>query len=160
MTVTISDSLAGRTALVTGGSKGAGAAIVARLREAGASVLTTARKAPEGESPEYFVAADIGTPPGVRTVIDRVAEQQFGTLDILVNTLGGSHAPSGGFAMLDDEHWQDELNVNLLAAVRLDRGLIPAMLAAGSGAVVHVSSIQRRLPLFEATLAMPQRKRR
>jgi len=152
MSVTISDSLAGRTALVTGGSKGAGAAIVARLREAGATVLTAARNMPEDEPlPGDFVVADLGTPAGVRTVIDRVTER-FGALDVLVSTLGGSHAPSGGFAVLDDEHWQDELNLNLLAAVRLDRGLLPAMLAAGSGVIVHVSSIQRRLPLFEATL--------
>jgi NAD(P)-dependent dehydrogenase (short-subunit alcohol dehydrogenase family) len=84
-------------------------------------------------------------------VIDRV-DERFGALDILVNTVGGSHASSGGFAALSDEQWQDELNVNLLAAVRLDRGLLPAMIKAGSGVVVHVSSIQRRMPLYEATL--------
>jgi NAD(P)-dependent dehydrogenase (short-subunit alcohol dehydrogenase family) len=89
--VTISDSLAGRRALVTGGSRGSGAAIAARLAEAGATVMTTAR-----------------TPPGDRP--------------------------------------------DLLSAVRLDRGLLPGMIEAGSGAIVHVSSIQRRMPLFEATL--------
>jgi NAD(P)-dependent dehydrogenase (short-subunit alcohol dehydrogenase family) len=72
--------------------------------------------------------------------------------DILVHVVGGSHSPSGGFAALSDEHWQAELNLNLLAAVRLDRGLVPAMIAARSGAVVHISSIQRHMPLFEATL--------
>ena len=77
---------------------------------------------------------------------------RFGVLDILVHTAGGSHAGSGGFAALSDEQWQDELNLNLLAAVRLDRGLLPAMIAAGSGVIVHVSSIQRRMPLYEATL--------
>jgi NAD(P)-dependent dehydrogenase (short-subunit alcohol dehydrogenase family) len=152
MPVTISDSLAGRRALVTGGSKGVGAAIVARLREAGATVMTTARTMPEGyPSPEEFVAADVSTPDGARTVLDRVGER-LGGVDILVNTVGGSHAGSGGFAALSDDHWLDELNLNLLAAVRLDRGLLPAMIEAGSGAVVHVSSIQRRMPLFEATL--------
>ena len=59
---------------------------------------------------------------------------------------------SGGFAALSDGQWQAELNLNLLAAVRLDRGLLPAMIAARSGAVVHISSIQRHMPLFEATL--------
>ena len=57
------------------------------------------------------------------------------------------------FATLSDEEWQKELNINLLAAVRLDRGLLPGMIKQGSGVIIHVSSIQRRLPLFEATLA-------
>jgi NAD(P)-dependent dehydrogenase (short-subunit alcohol dehydrogenase family) len=150
--VTISDSLAGRRALVTGGSKGSGAAIAARLAEAGATVMTTARTMPGGHpDPDLFVAADVSTADGTRTVIDRVGER-FGTLDILVNTVGGSHASAGGFARLSDEQWQEELDLNLLSAVRLDRGLLPGMIEAGSGAIVHVSSIQRRMPLFEATL--------
>ncbi len=64
-----------------------------------------------------------------------------------------SSAPGGGFAALTDEHWQDALNQNLLASVRLDRGLLPLMLRQGAGVIIHISSIQRRLPLFEATLA-------
>ena len=71
---------------------------------------------------------------------------------MLVHVVGGSHSPSDGFAALSDEQRQDELDRNLLAAVRLDRGLLSAMIAAGSDAVVHISSIQRRMPLFEATL--------
>jgi NAD(P)-dependent dehydrogenase (short-subunit alcohol dehydrogenase family) len=152
VSVTISDRLDGRRVLVTGGTKGAGAAIVARLVDAGATVMTTARTMPEDYlTPELFVAADVGTAAGAQAVIDRVGEH-FGVLDILVNVVGGSHAASGGFAALSDEQWQDELNVNLLSAVRIDRGLLPGMIEAGSGAIVHVTSIQRRLPLYEATL--------
>ncbi len=152
MPVTISDSLAGRRALVTGGTKGTGAAIVHRLAEAGATVMTTARTMPGSyPDPGLFVVADISKPAGAQQVINRVQER-FGVLDILVHTVGGSHAGSGGFAALSDAHWQDELNLNLLAAVRLDRGLLPAMIEAGSGVIVHVSSIQRRMPLYEATL--------
>jgi NAD(P)-dependent dehydrogenase (short-subunit alcohol dehydrogenase family) len=152
MRVTISDSLAGRRALVTGGSKGTGAAIAGRLTEGGATVMTTARTMPGGyPDPGLFVSADISTPGGAQHVIDRVRER-FGVLDILVHTVGGSHASAGGFAALSDGQWQDELNLNLLAAVRLDRGLLPAMIEAGSGVIVHVSSIQRRMPLYEATL--------
>ena len=55
--------------------------------------------------------------------------------------------------MLTDEEWYRELDTNLLAAVRLDRAFLPGMLGQGTGVIVHVSSIQRRLPLFEATLA-------
>jgi NAD(P)-dependent dehydrogenase (short-subunit alcohol dehydrogenase family) len=152
MPVTISDSLAGRRALVTGGSKGTGAAVAARLAEGGATVMAAARTMPDGyPDPGLFVAADISTPGGAQMVIDRVA-RRFGVLDILVHTVGGSHASSGGFAALSEEQWQDELNLNLLAAVRLDRGLLPAMIETGSGVIVHVSSIQRRMPLYEATL--------
>ena len=70
-----------------------------------------------------------------------------------MSVVGASSAPSGGFAALSDEEWQKELNINLMAAVRLDRGLLPAMLKRGSGVIIHISSIQRRLPLYEATLA-------
>jgi NAD(P)-dependent dehydrogenase (short-subunit alcohol dehydrogenase family) len=54
--------------------------------------------------------------------------------------------------VLADEEWRRELDLNLLAAVRLDRGLLPSMLAQGSGVVIHVTSTQRRLPLYDATL--------
>ncbi len=85
-------------------------------------------------------------------VVDHVLER-LGGVDILVNNVGGSSAPGGGFAALTDEDWQDALDANLLAAVRLDRALLPGMLSQGAGVIVHISSIQRRLPLFEATLA-------
>ncbi|CAN5470505.1 SDR family oxidoreductase [soil metagenome] len=152
-TYPISDSLAGRRALVTGGSKGIGAAVVTRLAAAGAIVMTTARTAPaDPGAAAVFVAADISTKAGSAAVVQRVVDE-FGTLDILVNTVGGSATGSGGFAVITDDEWQSDLNANLLSAVRLDRALIPPMIEAGAGAVVHVTSIQRRLPLFDATLA-------
>ena len=147
-----SGELRGRRALVTGASRGAGAAIVARLCAAGAQVLATARAAPQDGPEDGFVAADATTPEGVATIAQRVRER-FGVLDILVHTLGGSRAPAGGFAALTDEHGQAELALNLLPAARLDRALLPGMREARRGAVVHVASIQRRLPLFDATLA-------
>src|SRR3981189_270083 len=66
---------------------------------------------------------------------------------------GGSTAPGGGFAALDDGQWHRALDLNLFPAVRLDRALLPAMLDQGSGVIVHITSIQRQLPLPEATLA-------
>ncbi len=74
-------------------------------------------------------------------------------VDILVHNLGGSQAPAGGFAALGEDDWARELNTNLLAAVRLDRALLPGMIQARSGAIVHVTSIQRRMPLWNGTLA-------
>lgn len=143
-------TLQGRRALITGGTSGAGAATVALFKELGASVLTTARKKPADFSGAAFVEADLTTPTGVQTVVDAV-QRELGGLDILVNVLGGSSAPSGGFAALSDEEWDNEFNLNFFPAVRLDRALIPGMIAQGSGVVIHVTSIQRNLPLPEAT---------
>ena len=64
-----------------------------------------------------------------------------------------SSAPSGGFVTVTDELWQEAINENLYPAVRLDRGLLPSMIEHGSGVIIHISSIQRRLPLYDSTLA-------
>ncbi|GAA3083916.1 SDR family oxidoreductase [Streptomyces olivoverticillatus] len=152
MTTSISESLEGRRALVTGGTKGTGAAIARRLAEAGATVLVTARSRPDYVEEKIFITADLSTAQGAAHVASEV-EARVGGVDILVNTLGGSEAPAGGFAALGEDDWARELNTNLLAAVRLDRALLPHMIATGKGAVVHVTSIQRRMPLWNGTLA-------
>jgi NAD(P)-dependent dehydrogenase (short-subunit alcohol dehydrogenase family) len=144
--------LSGLRALVSGGTKGVGEAVVARLREAGVKVLTTARSPGELSGDEMFVAADVTSAEGCKTIADAV-HRRLGGVDIVVHVVGGSSAPAGGFAVLDDEVWQRELNLNLLAAVRLDRALLPPMIEQGSGVIVHVTSIQRQLPLPESTIA-------
>jgi NAD(P)-dependent dehydrogenase (short-subunit alcohol dehydrogenase family) len=144
-------TLAGRRALVTGGTQGVGEAIVRRLMASGARVATAARSMADGHSSDVFVRADLSTAEGASTVVRDVLDR-FGGLDILVHNVGGSSAPGGGFAALTDEEWQREVDLNLLSAVRLDRGFLPSMLAQGSGVVVHVTSTQRRLPLYVATL--------
>lgn len=145
-------SLAGKRALITSGTRGAGAATVTLFRELGARVLTTARSAPASSSADFFVAADLTTGEGCRTVAE-AARKRLGGVDIVVHMLGGSSSPAGGFSVLSDGEWHKELDLNLFAAVRLDRELIPAMIADGNGVVIHVSSIQRLLPLPEATTA-------
>ncbi|HYQ65864.1 oxidoreductase [Actinophytocola sp.] len=135
-------SLTGRHAVVAGGTKGTGAAVVARLAAAGATVTTI------GRGRDASVTADLTAPDTAAAVAEAV-----GAPDILVHVAGGSSAPSGGFAVLDDDTWQRELDLNLLAAVRLDRAVVPAMLDAGRGAIVHVGSIQARMPLWNSTLA-------
>jgi NAD(P)-dependent dehydrogenase (short-subunit alcohol dehydrogenase family) len=144
--------LAGKRALVTGGSEGIGAAIVDRLASHGATVAAAARHAPSQTAAALFVEADLASADGVAAVVSRVHER-LGGVDILVSNVGGSSAPAGGFAVLTDDEWQRAFDINLLAAVRFDRAFLPGMLERRSGAIVHVTSIQSRLPLFESTLA-------
>lgn len=145
-------NLRGKRALITAETKGAGAATVSLFRELGAQVLTTARARPENLPEELFVEADLTTEEGCAAVVD-VARQRLGNIDIIVHMLGGSSAAGGGFGALTDAEWQKEMSLNLFPAVRLDRELVPDMVARGTGVVVHVTSIQRVLPLPEATTA-------
>lgn len=145
-------TLEGKRALVTGGTKGAGAATVALFRELGAWVLTAARSRPDDLPKEVFVAGDLTTDDGCTHVADAV-RRRLGGVDIVVHMLGGSTAPGGGYAALGEDEWRRELDLNLFPAVRLDRLLVPGMVRQGSGVVIHVTSIQRVLPLPEATTA-------
>jgi NAD(P)-dependent dehydrogenase (short-subunit alcohol dehydrogenase family) len=145
--------LTGRRALVTAGTKGIGAAVVDVLHNAGATVVATARAIPADAHPDvHYIAADITTAAGCATVAQGLLDR-LGGIDILVNVLGGSNAPAGGFAALDDEAWEKELDLNLMPAVRLDRALLPSMLEQRSGVIVHITSIQHELPLPESTTA-------
>jgi len=145
------DRLDGRRALVTGGSKGSGKAVVDRLRTMGADVWASARTMPEGyDRPDRFIEADTSTTGGAKAVAARIAEE--GALDILVHVVGGSSTPPGGFAVITEDQWLAELNLNFLGAVRLDRALLPAMIESGSAVVLHFGSIQRDMPLYDASL--------
>lgn len=141
-----------KRALITSGTRGAGAATVALFSDLGARVLTTARSRPDAMPEANFVAADLTTAQGCADLA-AAARERLGEIDIVVHMLGGSSAPAGGFAALGDADWARELDLNLMPAVRLDRALLPGMVARGSGVVIHVTSIQRTLPLPEATTA-------
>lgn len=144
---------AGKTVLVTGGTRGMGRAIAVLMQARGAQVITSAREACDDLPPGVeFIRADLGTREGTDAVASRLLASHGG-VDILVNNVGGSTAPGGGALALSDQLWEDALQSNLLAAVRLDRALLPAMLDKGAGVILHISSIQRSLPLFDSTLA-------
>lgn len=146
------NELSGMVALVTGGTKGAGRAIAQRLLDAGATVITTARNQPQDNTESlHFIAADLSLPQDTQKVVGQVLDN-YGKLDILVNNLGASETPGGGFAVLTDEDWESTLRTNLLAPVRLDRGFLPQMLQRGSGVIIHIASIQGKLPLYDSTL--------
>ena len=145
-------NLQNKRALITSGTRGAGAATVSLFRELGARVVTTARTQPSDMPEDLFVAADLTTAQGCADLA-AAATERLGEIDIIVHMLGGSSAPAGGFAALGEDDWRKELDLNLLAAVRLDRALVPAMVARKRGVVVHVTSIQNRLPLPDSTTA-------
>ncbi|MGO4355113.1 SDR family oxidoreductase [Rhizobium sp. RAF36] len=145
--------LKGKRALVTGGSKGIGRAVVEALHAAGAIVIFTSRSRPDDiRDGQHYVQADVSTVEGTSAVVKAVNDE-LGGADIVVHVVGGSSAPAGGFKVLDDYQWEKALDQNLMAAVRVDRGLLPGMIDRGSGVVIHITSIQRRLPLPEATIA-------
>jgi NAD(P)-dependent dehydrogenase (short-subunit alcohol dehydrogenase family) len=139
------DEFSGRSALITGGTRGIGKGIADRLRAGGARVLVAARSVPDAASDEV-IAADVSTVDGVGA-LGAQALERLGGVDIVVHNVGGSGQYDGGAAALTDEDWQSALDANLLAAVRLDRAIIPGMVTRGSGAIVHITSIQRRAPL-------------
>jgi NAD(P)-dependent dehydrogenase (short-subunit alcohol dehydrogenase family) len=137
--------------LVAGGTEGAGGAIVQRLQDAGATVTAVARTRPAGDpADDGFIAADITTRAGTQAIAE--SPQSTGGFDIVVHNAGGSSAPGGGHATPSDDDWDHELQLNLLGAVRIDRTLIPHMIRAGKGAIVHIVSIQWQMPLYEGTL--------
>ncbi len=146
------NELSGKIALVTGGTKGAGKAIAERLLKAGATVIITARNAPEKDNNKlHFIASDLSTAEGSQKVVSEVLST-YGRLDILVNNLGASSTPAGGFSTLSDDDWIATLQANLLAPVRLDRGFLPQMIDRKSGVIIHIASIQGKLPLYDSTL--------
>lgn len=145
--------LAGKRVLVTGGTRGVGGAVVELLSRFNAKIVATARAQPDRPiDGVHYIATDLATAGGSREAAE-AALRHLGGVDILINVVGGSSAPAGGFAALDDDEWATALDLNLMSAVRLDRALLPLMLAQGSGVILHVTSIQRTLPLPDATIA-------
>ena len=127
------DEFKGKRVLVTGGTKGIGAAILRRFELSGATVATTARSEPAaGQARALFIKADIGTALGAQSVADRI-QQEWGGLDVLVNNAGGTETKAGGFEVVTDEDWQRILEMNMLAAVRLDRAFAPLEVFSNGG---------------------------
>ena len=120
--INYSNELSGKIALVTGGTKGAGRAISERLLQAGATVIITARNALEKENSSlHFIPADLSKAEGAQKVIGEVLST-YGRLDILVNNLGASSTPAGGFSVLSDEDWLSTLQVIYLLLSGLTGG--------------------------------------
>ncbi|NDK32789.1 SDR family oxidoreductase [Nesterenkonia haasae] len=139
--------LRGRRVLVTGGSKGIGRAVATRLAAAGATVVTAARKNADNLPPGvHFVAADLGTAEGCAELVT-TATDLVGGIDILINNVGAGTPPPDGLLSASDDIWEQTLQLNLLASVRLDRAILPEMIARGGGAIIHVTSVGAHLPI-------------
>jgi NAD(P)-dependent dehydrogenase (short-subunit alcohol dehydrogenase family) len=142
-------SLTGKRALVSGGTRGIGAAVAALLVQRGAHVVVTARSEPVEDGDRdpaiAYVAADVATASGAQHVADAVL-RTLGGVDIVVHGVGASFTAPGGVLALTDDDWALALETNLLCAVRLDRLLLPSMVEQGSGSIVHVSSLQWKRP--------------
>jgi NAD(P)-dependent dehydrogenase (short-subunit alcohol dehydrogenase family) len=140
--------LTGRTAVVTGGSKGIGLAVTRALAVNGARVIVGAQHSSDeiqrlaAEREVTFAEVDLADPAGPQ----RLVEMAAGTVDVLVNNVGATRARPGGFLSITDDDWATSLTLNLLAAVRATRAVLPGMLAAGAGSIVMTSSVNARLP--------------
>src|SRR5260221_5305598 len=114
--MTVDLELSQRRALVTGGTKGIGAAVVDVLKNAGVKVLAAARSLPvKPRDGVRYIEADVSTAGGCAMVARSVLEP-LGRIDITVNVAGSSNAPVGGFSALDDHEWAKKFDLNLLSA--------------------------------------------
>jgi NAD(P)-dependent dehydrogenase (short-subunit alcohol dehydrogenase family) len=142
----LSRELIGRRALVTGGTRGIGAAIALRLVDAGAKVVVAARTRNDDTPGETtFVSGDVTTSEGVDAIATK-ALAALGGLDILVNNAGGGSAFLGGAWTIPDEEWHDNFELNLFAAIRLTNAVLPALRASKAAAVVNISSAAATMP--------------
>lgn len=153
ITQSLNTDLSGKRVLVTGGTKGIGKAIADQLASAGAKVIVSARHEPaEAENPHYFIAADLTKNQDV-IMLNQEINDKFGGIDILINNVGGIVAPGGGYQTLTDADWENELQLNLLAAIRLDKIFLPQLIEQQSGVIIHISSVAARTPLWKINMA-------
>ena len=137
MTAPATHPFAGQRALITGATRGIGAATARAFADAGAQVIVSARTAP-GSYPFPVVEADLSDPRDVTRLAEYTLDR-LGGIDVLISNVGGQIRRPRALDFTDED-WGSELAINLLAAVRLDRVLVPAMVDQGSGVVVHISS--------------------
>lgn len=135
-------SLAGKTALITGGGRGIGKAIAERLAREGARIIVTGRtetdlQAVAAASGGLAIRMDVGDHTSVDAGLADLRERGE-RVDILVNNAGV--AESAPFDRTDDALWDQMMAVNVTGAFRLTRALIPPMVAAGWGRVINIAS--------------------
>lgn len=138
--------LQGKTALVTGASRGIGFAVARSLADEGVNVFAAARNT-DGELKSLAVeavAADLSTADGPARLVEGVVSRTGG-IDILVNNVGGVTPRPGGFLSVTDDQWLQTLNLDLMSAVRTTRAALPSLIER-VGAIVTVCSVNATLP--------------
>jgi NAD(P)-dependent dehydrogenase (short-subunit alcohol dehydrogenase family) len=135
--------LSGKVAIVTGGTQGIGAATVRRFAAEGAVVVFGGRQAALGEalaaevSGACFVQGDVTQREDLQRLVDTA--QAAGGVDVLVNNAGVGYMSL--LQDLTDEAWDRALDINLRAAMRLSRLVVPLMLARGGGSIINIASL-------------------
>ena len=143
--------LAGKTAVVTGASKGIGLAITRALAGEGVSVVAGARETTTELSDLAArttirpVPVDLTTADGPAQLVEE-AISAYGGLDILVNNVGAVRPRTGGFLSVTDEDWLSAMTINFLAAVRTTRAALPHLIDRGNAIIVSINSVNARLP--------------
>ncbi|HVC58860.1 MAG TPA: SDR family NAD(P)-dependent oxidoreductase [Acetobacteraceae bacterium] len=148
-------SLAGKIVIVTGASRGIGAAAAVALAKAGASLVLTARDAAQTAAVAQAIARDGGNATALACDVSEwhavqrlVAETQlrFGKVDVLINNAGVVE-PIALTGASDPTAWARGIEINLIGAYYAIRAVLPAMLAAGAGTIVNLSSGAAHNPL-------------
>ncbi|MEY8760891.1 SDR family oxidoreductase [Chryseobacterium tongliaoense] len=144
--------LNGKIALVTGGTKGIGKAIADKLHNSGARVIVTARTEPK-ENPNgyYFISADIAQSAGAEVIAKEILDK-FGKIDIIINNAGANLSMGGSFSTLTDEHWNEDFQLNLMAAVRVNKALLPTMIEQKTGVIINISTYAAQQPIWDMTM--------
>lgn len=143
--------LAGRTAVVTGASRGIGLEVARALIREGAHVVAGARNASAelselaDQSEMAVVLEDLTTTEGCQTLVDQAAAR-FGGIDVLINNVGGVRPRTTGFLEVGDAEWQWALEVNLMSAVRATRAAVPHLVRRAPSAIVTICSVNATLP--------------
>ena len=147
-------SLGGRSAMITGGSKGLGLAMASRFAASGANVAILARRSDvlaeakqqieqSAKGRVVTVPCDVSKAKDCRRAYDS-AMGEFGKIDILVNNTGTSRAMP--FEQITDEIWQEDLDLKLFAAIRLTRLVFPQMKERRWGRIINVLNIGAKAP--------------
>ena len=151
---TLELGLKGKVAIVTGGSEGLGRAAVERFAWSGARVTACARRKDVLENTVeairkatgaeiLAVSADVSRAADCRAVVEATVGR-FGGVDILLNNAGTSAGAS--FETVDDEAWQADFDLKVMAAVRMCRLVIPSMKQRGGGRIINVTNLGGKAP--------------
>lgn len=152
------DSLEGKVALVTGGTKGIGKSIADKLSASGAIVVTTARTEAKDQSDnQYFIAADLIQADSAENIAKQILEK-YGRIDIIVNNAGANLGPGGGFSTLEDEDWFKGWELNFMSVVRVNKALLPTMLQQKEGSIINISTGAAKQPIWDMTMSYSSAK--